>query len=151
MEELRKAREDTEKTRAEVGAVDVRPGEVEGMVDTEQAGEGVTEGSEGLKGKEKVLAARSRAMEKRKRELEERKKLIEAKRRRVHSGGGDAQVPKPSTVVPFAALESSSTSEASTNTKGKGKRGWDQKLTDTTVLAADDFLSQLEKDLTKGR
>lgn len=151
MEELRKAREDTEKTRAEVGAVDVRPGEVEGMVDTEQAGEGVTEGSEGLKGKEKVLAARSRAMEKRKRELEERKKFIEAKRRRVHSGGGDAQVPKPSTVDPFAALESSSTSEASTNTKGKGKRGWDQKLTDTTVLAADVFLSQLEKDLTKGR
>jgi len=151
MEELRKAREQTEKTRTEVGAIDVRPGEIEGMVDTGQASEGAAEGSEGLKGKDKVLAARSRAMEKRKRELEERKKLIEAKRRKVQSGEGEAQVPKPGIVDPFAALESS-TSKTPTDTKGKAKREWDQKATNPAVLAADDFLSQLEKDLvTKGR
>ena len=55
MEELKMAREETEKTRQETGAVDVRPGEVEGMKDV--SGNGGTVG------------VKSRAMEKRKREL----------------------------------------------------------------------------------
>jgi hypothetical protein len=60
MEELKAAREETEKTRQELGAEDIKPGE-----------EGMT--ADGVK---------SRAMEKRKRELEERRKLIEAKRKK---------------------------------------------------------------------
>ena len=155
MEELRRAREETEKTRQETGAVDVKPGEVEGMVD--DGGVGVDEGNE-LKGKDKVLAARSRAMEKRKRELEERKKLIEAKKRKVQTADatGEAEAmggvapPKPSTDDPFAALEAAtSRSKSSAEEKGKGKSRWDQKATMPTANAADDFLSQLEKDLRR--
>ncbi len=55
MEELRQARHETEMTRQELGAVDLKAGEVEGM-------------------QEAPNALRSRAIEKRKRELEERRK-----------------------------------------------------------------------------
>jgi len=65
MEELKNAREETGKTRAELGAVDLRPGEVEGM----NAGSG-----------------KSAALEKRKRDLEERRKLVDAKRRKKIGG-----------------------------------------------------------------
>jgi len=61
MEELRNAREETGKTRAELGAVDLRPGEVEGM---------------------NAETGKSAALEKRKRDLEERRKLVDAKRRK---------------------------------------------------------------------
>lgn len=61
MEELKNAREETGKTRAEIGAVDLRPGEVEGM----NSGSG-----------------KSAALEKRKRDLGERRKLVDAKRRK---------------------------------------------------------------------
>ena len=61
MEELKNAREETGKTRAELGAVDLRPGEVEGM---------------------NVETGKSAALEKRKRDLEERRKLVDAKRRK---------------------------------------------------------------------
>ena len=67
MEELKSAREETGKTRAEFGAVDLRPGEVEGM--------NVDAGAGGSTG-------RSAALEKRKRDLEERRKLVNAKRRK---------------------------------------------------------------------
>lgn len=76
MEELKSSREETERTRAELGAQDVRPGEIEGM----------KAGSSGSAGK-------SRAMEKRKRELEERRKLLEAKRRKIK--GDDASASGP--------------------------------------------------------
>lgn len=65
MEELKNVREETGKTRAELGAVDLKPGEVEGM--NTDAGGG---------------AGRSAALEKRKRDLEERRKLVDAKRRK---------------------------------------------------------------------
>ena len=61
MEGLKNAREETGKTRAELGAVDLRPGEVEGM---------------------NVGSGKSAALEKRKRDLEERRKLVDAKRRK---------------------------------------------------------------------
>ncbi len=63
MEELKTARDETEKTRKEVGAEDIRPGQDEGM----------SGGS----------SVKSRAMVKRKREIEERRKLLEAKRKKV--------------------------------------------------------------------
>jgi hypothetical protein len=71
MGELKGAREETGKTRAEFGAVDLRPGEVEGM----QAGSGAGGNGGGGTGK-------SAALEKRKRDLEERRKLVDMKRRK---------------------------------------------------------------------
>jgi len=62
MEGLKAAREETDKTRQELGAEDIIPGQDEGMI----AGSNV----------------KSRAMEKRKREIEERRKLLEAKRKK---------------------------------------------------------------------
>lgn len=146
MEELKMAREETEKTRQETGAIDVRPGEVEGMKDV--SGNGGTVG-------------KSRAMEKRKRELEERRKLIDAKRRKVQ---GDAEatpnstlpsIPTPSTskaepdtdkmtdtpfVDPFATLEAKS---ATNRGKGKTKA--------PPASEADAFLAQLEQDFLAAR
>jgi Domain of unknown function (DUF4078) len=146
MEELRMAREETEKTRQETGAIDVRPGEIEGMKD--ETGNG---GAGGV---------RSRAMEKRKRELEERRKLIDAKRRKVK---GDAEEtskpvsePIPSTsreldqiadtpsapVDPFATLEVDSTSN-----RGEGKG----KPKPPPADEADAFLAQLEQEFLSSK
>lgn len=81
MEELQQVRHETEKTRQELGAVDLKAGEVEGMQDGPNA-------------------LRSRAIEKRKRELEERRKLVEAKRRKLQPGdsspAASTQPPAPS-------------------------------------------------------
>jgi len=90
MEELKNAREETGKTRAELGAVDLRPGEVEGM----NGGTG-----------------KSAALEKRKRDLEERRRLVDAKRRKkvgsppvVETGENEATVqaakPEPANCDP---------------------------------------------------
>ena len=65
MEELKNAREETGKTRAELGAVDLRPGEIEGM---------------------NAETGKSAVLEKRKRDLEERRKLVDAKRRKKIGG-----------------------------------------------------------------
>lgn len=75
MEELRLSREETEKARKESGALDVKPGDIEGMQGSGMIGQ-------------------SKAMEKRKREIEERRKLLYAKRRKVQP---DPQVPSTST------------------------------------------------------
>ncbi|OJT15212.1 Coiled-coil domain-containing protein 174 [Trametes pubescens] len=140
MEDSRKIREETTRNRAELGAVDVRPGDVEGMHPSEEASTATT---------------KSRAMEKRKRELEERRRLLEAKRRKV--GGKEdpvaAKLPPPPksegatpaaasvpTSDPFAALEA-----LSGNTKGKSK------MVEPAFNAADDFLAQLEQDIMKGK
>jgi len=94
MEELKNVREETEKTRKDLGAVDILPGELEGMR------EGPT---------------KSRAMEKRKREIEERRRLLEEKRkkRKVSPSGNIAPVQAVETQTtslseadPFAVLES---------------------------------------------
>ncbi|KDR76324.1 hypothetical protein GALMADRAFT_140036 [Galerina marginata CBS 339.88] len=71
MEELKASREETARTRTELGAEDVKFGEVEGM----RAGEGTGASGPGT--------LKSRAMEKRKREIEERRQLLEAKRRKL--------------------------------------------------------------------
>jgi len=67
MEELKAAREETARTRQEIGAEDVKPGDVEGM----------------REGGSSSSTAQSKAAEKRKREIEERRKMIEAKRRKL--------------------------------------------------------------------
>jgi len=160
MEELKMAREETEWTRKDVGAVDLKPGEVEGM----QEEEGIWSGAK---------AGKSRAMEKRKRELEDRRRMVDAKRRKVKPVGAEeesqstASVPifnaghqdfkapapmfetvPPSTAVsldPFAALE---TQAISVDKKGKGKTK--ERVANDPQLAADDFLAQLEKEMLGG-
>ncbi|EIN03747.1 hypothetical protein PUNSTDRAFT_109149 [Punctularia strigosozonata HHB-11173 SS5] len=136
MEELKQTRLETERARREAGAVDLKPGETEGLRDEEGEGEGLK---------------RSRAMEKRKRELEERRRLLDAKRRKVKSGPavGDepvmASMPSESStqqpvalaqaqIDPFAALEAQ---VSSTQPR--------------PVSAADDFLAQLERDVLGGK
>lgn len=145
MEELRKVREDTEKTRAESGAVDLLPGEVEGM-----HSQGGASGPE--------IPSKSRAMEKRKREIEERRKLLDAKRRKKDPGAATIDVgsslspasvpstsltPLPVTSTPqvndpFAALEAQSL-KSSENRRNK------------STNAADDFLASLEHDMMRGQ
>lgn len=148
MEELKRAREETEKTRENLGAADLRPGEVEGM-------HAPAEGTGGG-------AAKSRAMEKRKRELEERRKLLDAKRRKVAGSGSavsssqasgsveekaKAQAASPDTVAssgapdPFAVLELQASDK-------KGKRKQESKP--EPVDPADAFLAQLEREMLKG-
>lgn len=169
MEELRKVRGETEKTRQGTGAVDVLPGEVEGMVAPAGAG-----------------LSKSRAMEKRKRELEERRRLLDAKRRKKNpeaasSGSATAStsatpqpsIPRPSSspspgphlpdhepprpppydlvakeshslepsAPPLDPFAALEAQTAATKRKGKGK------LTATVVPSADDFLATLERDI----
>ena len=145
MEELKASREETERVRRGTGALDLKPGEVEGMHDVDAPG------STGTK---------SRAMEKRKRELEERRKLIEAKRRKVDGGvdmpvasmmgsSTEPTVPGPSTTaasvpvpnVPFAALEAQS---SASKAKDSGKTSLPNAHA-APILEADAFLSQLEE------
>jgi hypothetical protein len=102
MEELQQTRNETEKTRQELGAVDLKAGEAEGMQDAPNA-------------------LRSRAIEKRKRELEERRKLVEAKRRKLQNGNqppaAATQPPAPSSEPPTkpAAPNPDATSSAADN------------------------------------
>lgn len=77
MEELKASREETTKIRQELGAEDVKFGEVEGMRHGE--GHGSTGG---------VVVGRG--VEKRKRELEERRKLLEAKRKKMKASNPSA-------------------------------------------------------------
>ncbi|EIW83981.1 hypothetical protein CONPUDRAFT_151027 [Coniophora puteana RWD-64-598 SS2] len=143
-EELRAAHEETSKVRQEMGAADVRPGEVEGMQPEEASQAGPT---------------RSRAMEKRKREIEERRKLLEAKRRKVK--GGDVKSASPTEPAepsqpaavdtapfdPFAALE-----QQQTKPKAKDKQsGQHRPAGPSGANPADDFLAQLEQDMLKSR
>lgn len=64
MAELKASREETTKTREELGAEDIMPGQEEGMT------------ADGVE---------SRAMEKRKREIEDRRQMVEAKRRKLQA------------------------------------------------------------------
>lgn len=134
MEELLAARGETERNREDLGAVDLKPGEVDGL----QAS------GHGLKG---------RATEKRKRELEERRLLLDAKRRK---GKGKAEavedqklsqpIPpspsmdegtKPPTVTdPFVALEAQ-------RPKPYGSTAGS--------IDTDAFLADIEQTIFKGR
>ncbi|CAK5268546.1 unnamed protein product [Mycena citricolor] len=98
MDELKASREETLNTRKETGAIDVLPGDIEGMREGPPSGQ-------------------SRAMEKRKRDLEERRKLLDAKRRKLTATSTPSQTTKPTSVEavtppvdPFAALEQSAQS-----------------------------------------
>jgi Domain of unknown function (DUF4078) len=139
MDDLQKARVDTEKAREEAGAMDLRPGEVEGMRD----------------GDASTGSVASRAMEKRKREIEERRKLIEAKRRKVVKPaveGVDApsdETPKelrspPQPLDPFAVLEAQSTKQQ-TSDKPSNKSKPRQ------TNEADSFLADLEEEFLKSK
>jgi hypothetical protein len=155
MQELNALREDTAKTRQELGAEDIKPGDVEGMRDGEAPG---TAG-----------ATKSRAMEKRKRELEERRNMIEAKRKKLHDGAASrvnanmaSEAPSLSTHSgaqpevkkldvaqptiysdPFAALESQA---FSSSIKGKKKA-----VPATASTEADSFLAVLEQEFLSSR
>ena len=149
MEELRKAREETEQARKEAGAEDVKPGEVEGM-----------------RGGGSTLSVASRAMEKRKRDLEARRQLLEAKRRKLQSGqpvatettksdvpvGPSVDVTAPTAppsapLDPFAALEVQSTTTRSKSEQQKPKNKVPK------LSEADTFLQELEQDFmgSKGK
>ena len=156
MEELKASREETAKTRQELGAEDIKPGEVEGMRDGEALGT--------------VGTVKSRAMEKRKRELEERRKMIDAKRKKpkleddaasrikavtaselpsvfAHSDSQLTKVMESDTAQltmsndPFAALESQS---LSSGVKGKKKAV-------PVKTEADAFLADLEQEFLESR
>ena len=120
MEELRQTRNETEMTRQELGAVDLKAGEVEGM-------------------QEAPNALRNRAVEKRKRELEERRKLVEAKRRKLLNGNNSpaaaaaTQPPaRAPSSEPIAAVPIKATAAPNPNAASS---------------AADSFLAALERDL----
>ncbi|CDO72466.1 hypothetical protein BN946_scf184980.g7 [Trametes cinnabarina] len=137
MEELRKAREETERTRAETRAEDLRPGEIEGL----------NVGAEDTAGPFK-----SRAMEKRKREIEERRKLLEAKRRKIAS----PKEPKEDTTPRLTGSEPAKTPPASSDSfailEAQSKEPKSQaKAVDPTLDPADAFLAQLEHDIIAGK
>ena len=96
MDGLRQARQETEKTRQELGAVDLKAGEVEGM-------------------QEAPNALRSRAIEKRRRELEERRKAVEAKRRKLQIGDGPSAAATQSPAPPSESTTVVRTSAAAQN------------------------------------
>ncbi|KAF8992850.1 hypothetical protein BDQ17DRAFT_1253506 [Cyathus striatus] len=146
MEELKSSREETERIRLETGAVDVRPGEVEGMIDGGESGP----------------SARSRAMEKRKNELEERRKLLNVKRRKTNSGAVEKTTsPKPASVDspasrepmtrppsrsppdPFAALEAKNVYIITPAIQPA--------IPAPMATEADTFLSQLEQDFLRSK
>ena len=127
MEELKGAREETGKTRAEFGAIDLRPGEVEGM----QAGSGAGgSGGGGMGG--------SAALEKRKRDLEERRKLVDAKRRK--------KVGNPPAVEPSSdsSLPTTDSRDAVQTAERPSKP---QSVEAVASNTADDFLAQLEREI----
>jgi len=131
MEELKSARDETGKTRAEFGAVDLRPGEVEGI----HVGGGAGGSGTGGTGK-------SVALEKRKRDLEERRKLVDAKRRKKV---GSPSIVESSSNSPLPTTEIRSvvqTAERSPNPES---------VKAVVLNPADDFLAQLEKDIMSGR
>ena len=157
MEELKASRDETARTRQELGAEDIKPGEVEGMRDGEAAGS--------------IGTTKSRAMEKRKRELEERRNMIEAKRKKlklhdsatsrvntnaaseapslsIPSGVQPMEVKESDALQPamsndpFAALESQT---LSSSVKGK------KKAVPAITTETDTFLAGLEQEFLGSR
>jgi hypothetical protein len=128
MEELKTHREETGKTRVDFGAVDLKPGEVEGM----HIGGGV-DGAGGSG------TSKSAAFEKRKRDLEERRKLVDAKRRKKI---GDPPViePHPTPSLPTEGNKD----EAQTAFKPESGKS-------VSLNPTDDFLAKLERDIMSGK
>ncbi|KAJ3744373.1 hypothetical protein DFH05DRAFT_1398235 [Lentinula detonsa] len=132
LDDLKATHLETNATRKEMGAVDVRPGEIEGM----QAPE---------------VGSSAKGSEKRKREIEERRKILEAKRKKAKT---TTEGPKPGSdststasitanakqspiADPFASLESATFSTPSPN-NGKSK---------AISSDADEFLAQLGNEM----
>ena len=129
MEELKSARDLTGKTRAELGAVDLRPGEVEGM----QAGSGAGGSGGGT--------AKSAALEKRKRDLEERRKLVDAKRRKKIGSPPVVEPPSDSSLPTTDSQDAVQTLERPSKL---------QSVKAVAANPADDFLAQLEREIMSG-
>ena len=127
MEELQTAREETGKTRAEFGAVDLRPGEA---VEMHAGGSGA------------AGSGKSAALEKRKRDLEERRRLVDAKRRKKI---GDSNTIEPLPTPLPTMLKSRDAAQAAERPSESGSA--------KTVAPnpADDFLAQLERDIMSGK
>ncbi|KAK1224073.1 hypothetical protein PQX77_008403 [Marasmius sp. AFHP31] len=134
LQKLSARRDETMRARAEAGAIDVKPGEVEGF-------------------DPKVGTTQSKAMEKRKRDLEERRAKLEAnKRKKGKSTNGVSQArsedQQPAVFMasandPFAALEAASSAHAASSI--------DNKVKTKVVTEVDVFFAGLESDLLKGR
>jgi hypothetical protein len=122
MEGLRQARQETEKTRQELGAIDLKAGELEGM-------------------QEAPSALRSRALEKRRRELEERRKAVEAKRRKLQFGDNPSAAAATQSPAPPGAPSETATL-VPTHAAPK---------VDVSPSAADNFLAALERDLAMNK
>ncbi|KAJ3999469.1 hypothetical protein F5050DRAFT_1737916 [Lentinula boryana] len=132
LDDLKATHLETNATRKEMGAVDVRPGEIEGM----QAPE---------------VGSSAKGSEKRKREIEERRKILEAKRKKAKTTPEESQPGSDSTSTtsitanakqlpiadPFASLESATFSMPSPN-NGKSK---------AISSDADEFLAQLGNEM----
>ncbi|KAH8832026.1 hypothetical protein DL96DRAFT_1589766 [Flagelloscypha sp. PMI_526] len=136
MEELANARKETQEARQESGAVNVMPGEVEGM--------------------RAETRAPMTAGEKRKRKLEERRQLVAAAKKQKRQPEPDSRPrpdtppPRPSPTAtpfghdPFAAVESRShTSSYPTSPPPNPP------TSSSTSTAADDFLASLERDILR--
>lgn len=135
MQELKASREETERTRAELGAEDVRAGEIEGMKDNRSS----------------VGAVKSRAMEKRKRELEERRKLLESKRRKLRPDheAAPVSVTEPSHALPNVSAPQDLATKDSTPLKSSPLEGQStpQPSTSTTVTKTVDPFAALEAQI----
>lgn len=134
-EELKASREESSRARHEAGALDVKPGEIEGM----QAKDG---------------PGRSRAMEMLKRRREERRQLINAKRQKrgappivdpepkssLLAKGAPIQAPPSPQVPPHPpqAIKSLPPIDPIATLEAQG-----------AAHPADDFLAQIERDLQK--
>lgn len=132
MEELKSARGETGKIRNELGAMDVRPGEVEGMRNTEESG------------------SKSRAMEKRKRDLEERRRLLDAKRRKVSENDSEDTSKPALTSAETPPISASHTPTALPDPlailEAKSKHIVKEIGKTQITSDADTFLAQLEKE-----
>jgi Domain of unknown function (DUF4078) len=126
MEELRQVRSETEMTRQELGAVDLKAGEAEGMQDAPNA-------------------LRNRAVEKRKRELEERRKLVEAKRRKLLPNGNNP--PAAAAAAAAATQPPASSAPSSEPIAAAPSKTTAAPNPNAASSAADNFLAALERDL----
>ncbi|KAF8841759.1 hypothetical protein BDN67DRAFT_900650 [Paxillus ammoniavirescens] len=134
MEELRAAREETKKTREDLGALDVQPGAVEGL--REEGGE----------------SSGSRALAKRKRDIENRRALLEAKRRKVKTEDATPATSSSTSTAPPANLVSSdpfAMIEQVSASNSHAPKPLDTRP--TNHVDADSFLAQLEQDMFKKR
>lgn len=151
MEELKKARQETERGRQEAGVDMPQDSLAPDAMDALAKGKGraietVSETSP-APAASKITG---RGIDKRKRELEERRKAVEAKRRKTATATAGAAREPPvlgDNLAPISTTEHS----ASLSADAKPNRSMAVKPQATPPSnSADDFLAQLEADLRKG-